>query len=73
MGLLVLTELAHANQDIQKIIAFEGVFERLFSIIEIEGGAEGGIIVADCINLINILIHGNVSNQVPDYIYLRHV
>lgn len=69
-GLLVLLALAHGNQDIQKIIAFEGAFERLFGVIDNEGGSEGSIIVQDCINLINILINGNVSNQVLIFIAL---
>lgn len=32
-------------QEIQKIVVFEGAFERLFMIISEEGGPEGGIIV----------------------------
>ena len=32
-ALLLLIGLARANQDIQKIAAFEGAFERLLSII----------------------------------------
>jgi hypothetical protein len=63
-GLLLLTELSKANQEIQKIVAFEGAFEKLFSVIAAEGGAEGGIVVQDSINLMNALLRGNVSNQV---------
>jgi hypothetical protein len=32
-------------QEIQKIVVFEGAFDRLFNIIKEEGGSEGGIIV----------------------------
>lgn len=62
-GLLLLTHLAHSNQEIQKIVAFEGAFEKLFFVIDAEGAAEGGIVVQDALNLMNALIAGNVSNQ----------
>lgn len=32
-------------QEIQKILVFEGVFEKIFSIITEEGGSEGGVVV----------------------------
>ncbi len=35
-GLLLLTQLSQSNQEIQKIVAFEGAFERLFHIIDAE-------------------------------------
>jgi hypothetical protein len=57
-------ELTRSNQEIQKIIAFEGVFEMLLSIIEVEGMSDGGIIVQDCLRLLINLLSGNVSNQV---------
>lgn len=38
-------ELAEYVQKIQKIVVFEGAFDRLFNIIREEGGCEGGIIV----------------------------
>jgi hypothetical protein len=31
-----LTHLAHSNQEIQKIVAFEGAFEKLFFVIDAE-------------------------------------
>lgn len=51
------------HQEIQKVIAFEGAFERLFRIIIEEGGNKGGIIVQDCLNIIKNLVFDNSSNQ----------
>lgn len=63
-GLLLLIKLTSANADIQKIVAFESAFERLFSIIFDEGSIDGGIIVQDCIQLMHNLLRYNASNQV---------
>ncbi|GAM29152.1 hypothetical protein SAMD00019534_123280, partial [Acytostelium subglobosum LB1] len=62
-ALLVLTELTKSNQEIQKIVAFEGAFDVLLEIIRKEGQSEGGIIVNDCIIVLLNLLKGNVSNQ----------
>ncbi|EFA84939.1 hypothetical protein PPL_01932 [Heterostelium album PN500] len=62
-ALLVLTDLTKSNQEIQKIIAFDGGFEILQDIIRIEGQSEGGIVVNDCITILNNLLKGNVLNQ----------
>ena len=62
-SLLLLIALTKANQEIQKIVAFENAFERLFAIVFEEGAAEGGIIVSDCLQLIQNLLRGNSSNQ----------
>jgi hypothetical protein len=63
--------LTKSNQEIQKIVAFEGAFEILLSIIRDEGYNEGGIIVQDCLQLINNLIRENVSNQASAYSYMQ--
>ena len=57
-------ESAEYVQEIQKIVVFEGAFDRLFNIIREEGGSEGGIIVQDCLELLNNLLRNNPSNQV---------
>lgn len=48
-------------QEIQKIVVFEGAFEKIFSIIKEEGGSEGGVVVQVLINqdfdLMMILSH----------------
>lgn len=51
------------HPDIQKLVTFEGTFDKLLAIIESEGGAEGSIIVQDCLLLIANLLKFNVSNQ----------
>jgi hypothetical protein len=62
-GLLLLINLTENNADIQKIVAFENAFERLFVIILQEGAVEGGIIVQDCLQLMHNLLKYNSSNQ----------
>lgn len=42
---------------------FENAFDKLFSIINAEGGLEGGIVVTDSLQLIYTLLFGNSSNQ----------
>lgn len=67
--LLLLLQLSRGNQEIQKIIAFEGAFESALDIVTEEGYSDGGIIVQDCLQLVNNLLKGNVSNQVKIFIY----
>lgn len=62
-GLLLLIELTKSNADIQKIVAFENAFDRVFTIIFDEGLTDGGIIVQDCLNLVQNLLRYNASNQ----------
>jgi len=64
-GLLLFISLLSTNAEIQKIVAFEGAFDRLFHIINSEGGiASGGIVVQDCLSGVAGLLRYNVSNQV---------
>jgi hypothetical protein len=58
-----LINLTEKNADIQKIVAFENAFERLFAILLEEGAVEGGIIVQDCLQLMHNLLRYNSSNQ----------
>ncbi|URD83808.1 Uso1 / p115 like vesicle tethering protein, head region [Musa troglodytarum] len=44
-ALLLLTYLTREAEEIQKIVVFEGAFEKIFSIIREEGGSEGGVVV----------------------------
>ncbi|ORZ13357.1 p115 like vesicle tethering protein [Lobosporangium transversale] len=62
-GLLLLISLTESNADLQKIVAFENAFERLLAIIDEEGAVSGGIIVQDCLQLVQNLLRYNVSNQ----------
>lgn len=67
-ALLLFISLLSTNAEIQKIVAFEGAFDRLFGIISKEGGiAAGGIVVQDCLSGIAGLLRYNVSNQVGRY------
>ncbi|XP_043723707.1 golgin candidate 6-like isoform X2 [Telopea speciosissima] len=63
-ALLLLTHLTREAEEIQKIVVFEGAFEKIFSIIKEEGGSEGGVVVQDCLELLNNLIRNNGSNQI---------
>ncbi|KAA8520857.1 hypothetical protein F0562_011530 [Nyssa sinensis] len=63
-ALLLLTHLTREAEEIQKIVVFEGAFEKIFSIIKEEGGSEGGVVVQDCVELLNNLLRNNASNQV---------
>ncbi|KAK4282326.1 hypothetical protein QN277_013719 [Acacia crassicarpa] len=63
-ALLLLTHLIHEAEEIQKIVVFEGAFEKIFSIIKEEGGSDGGVVVQDCLELLNNLLRNNGSNQI---------
>ncbi|KAG6693852.1 hypothetical protein I3843_09G022700 [Carya illinoinensis] len=63
-ALLLLTYLTREAEEIQKIVVFEGAFEKIFSIIKEEGGSEGGVVVQDSLELLNNLLRNNASNQI---------
>jgi hypothetical protein len=60
----MVLSLISQSPDIQKILAFEGAFEKLFNTIEQEGGVEGGIVVHDALICVEGLLRFNTSNQV---------
>ncbi|XP_047535373.1 general vesicular transport factor p115 isoform X2 [Vanessa atalanta] len=60
--LLLLIKLTKGNANIQKIVAFENAFDRLFEILCTEGYSDGGIIVEDCLLLMLNLLKNNSSN-----------
>ena len=62
-GLSLVQSLISQSPDIQKLLAFEGAFDKLFAIIQSEGGPDGGPIVFDCLTAIDGLLRLNVSNQ----------
>lgn len=63
-GLLLLTALTPSSPDLQKLVAFENAFDRIFGIIDSEGAlTHGGISVQDCLSLLANLLRMNVSNQ----------
>lgn len=63
-GLVLLTALTPSSPDLQKLVAFENAFDRIFGIIDVEGSlTHGGITVQDCLSLLANLLRLNISNQ----------
>ncbi|CAF0981051.1 unnamed protein product [Adineta ricciae] len=62
-ALLLLQILTRSNANIQKIVAFENGFERLFEILVSEGGSDGVVTVEDCLSVLLNLLKNNPSNQ----------
>jgi hypothetical protein len=65
-ALLLFPALLGGNGDLQKIVAFSGAFEKLFEIINQEGGTDGGIVVQDALTVVSGLLRFNVSNQASE-------
>ncbi|XP_019439685.1 PREDICTED: golgin candidate 6-like isoform X1 [Lupinus angustifolius] len=63
-AILLLTHLTREAGEIQKIVVFEGAFEKIFSVIKEEGNSDGGVVVQDCLELLNNLLRNDASNQV---------
>ncbi|KAK7271643.1 hypothetical protein RJT34_27710 [Clitoria ternatea] len=63
-ALLLLTHLTREAEEIQKIVVFEGAFEKIFNIVREEGNSDGGVVVQDCLELLNNLLRSIASNQV---------
>lgn len=63
-GLLLLTSLTPSSSELQKLVAFENGFDRVFALIDAEGSlTHGGIVVQDCLSLLANLLRLNASNQ----------
>lgn len=60
---MLLIELSKDNHEIQKLTVFSNAFERIFEIIEEEGGGEGSEVVHFCLTLMFNLIENNMSTQ----------
>jgi hypothetical protein len=60
--------LIYQNADIQKLLAFEGAFEKLFNIVTQEGGVEGGVSAEGALSCVDSLLRFNSSNQVSQLI-----
>jgi len=56
--------LISKNQDIQKLLAFQGAFEKLFNIIETEGGIESRVNAESALTCVDTLLRFNSANQV---------
>ncbi|KAF8645775.1 hypothetical protein AX16_007584 [Volvariella volvacea WC 439] len=59
----VVQALTSQSPDIQKVLAFEGAFEKLFNIVTGEGGIEGGVVAHGALTCVDILLRYNASNQ----------
>ena len=63
-ALILLVALTPSSSELQKVVAFENAFDRVFNIIESEGGlTHGSTTVQDCLSLLANLLKLNVSNQ----------
>jgi intracellular protein transport protein USO1 len=62
----LVQSLISQSPNIQKILAFEGAFERLFKIITQEGGIDGGVVAQGALRCVEGLLRHNPSNQVRD-------
>jgi intracellular protein transport protein USO1 len=63
-ALLLLVALTPSSTELQKVVAFENAFDRIFSLIEAEGSlTHGSTTVQDCLSLLANLLKLNVSNQ----------
>jgi len=63
-AITLLTNLTPTSADIQKLVAFEDTFGRVFKIIAAEGSVvEGGHVIEDCLILLANLLRLNASNQ----------
>lgn len=63
-ALSLLIGLTPTSIDIQKLVAFESAFDKIFYIVDAEGSLnEGGRTVEDCLILLANLLRRNPSNQ----------
>lgn len=63
-GILLLRNLTRRPGEIMKVIAFEGAFDKVMSVIQDEGIDSGGALVNDCLCFLMHMLDGNDSNQV---------
>ena len=62
--MVLLIALTTSSPDIQKLVAFENAFDRIFAIMQAEGSlSHGGVVVQDCLSLLANLLRLNTSNQ----------
>lgn len=62
-SIATIQSLTSQSPDIQKVLAFEGAFEKLFEIVTREGGIEGDVIVHEVLRCVDGLLRFNSSNQ----------
>ncbi|KAJ7198467.1 p115 like vesicle tethering protein [Mycena pura] len=62
-AITMVQTLISQSADIQKVLAFEGAFEKLFGIVTQEGGVEGGVVTQEALACVDSLLRFNTSNQ----------
>ncbi|ROT43355.1 hypothetical protein SODALDRAFT_336736 [Sodiomyces alkalinus F11] len=63
-GIVLLTFLTSTSTDVQKLVAFENAFDRLFAIMASDGAlSHGGRTTEDCLIFLANLLRRNTSNQ----------
>jgi len=63
-ALLLLVALTPSSTELQKVVVFEDAFNRVFTLIDVEGGlTNGSTTVQDCLSLLSNLLKLNPSNQ----------
>ncbi|KIW84144.1 hypothetical protein Z517_03391 [Fonsecaea pedrosoi CBS 271.37] len=63
-ALVLLVALTPTSGEIQKVVAFENAFDRVFALIDGDGGlTHGSTTVQDCLSLLANLLNLNTSNQ----------
>jgi hypothetical protein len=63
-GLSLLTYLTPNSSELQKLVAFENAFDRIFAVIKLQGSlSQGDRVVEDCLILLANLLRMNPSNQ----------
>ncbi|KAI5283472.1 hypothetical protein KEM54_002107 [Ascosphaera aggregata] len=63
-ALLLLISLTSSSPELQKVVAFENAFDKIFALIDAEGAlSNGSEVVADCLALLANLLNLNHSNQ----------
>lgn len=56
--------MTHGSVELQKLVAFENAFDRVFGLLQADGGlANGDVIVQDCLSLLANLLQLNAANQ----------
>ncbi|KAJ7722055.1 p115 like vesicle tethering protein [Mycena maculata] len=63
VAVTMVQALISQSADIQKVLAFEGAFEKLFNTVTQEGGVEGGVVTQEALSCVDGLLRFNTSNQ----------
>lgn len=64
VAITMVQALISQSAEIQKVLAFEGAFEKLFNTVTQEGGVEGGAVTMEALSCVDGLLRFNTLNQV---------